>query len=61
MVAKQIVPAVFGYDVQVISADELLQMRHFRAVSHKIPTRLSIPQRGEPLVIDKHVGSAGRV
>jgi hypothetical protein len=61
LVAKQIVSAAFGYDVQVDPADELLQMRHLCAVGQKVPASVSCPQRHESVVIDEYLRGARRV
>ena len=52
---------VLGYNLQVGPPDKLLEMRHFRAISKKVASFRPLPQRRELAVIDKHVGSAGRV
>src|ERR1700676_2807014 len=61
IVGQQIVAGILRYHAQVGSPDELLQMRHFRAVGKEVATACPCPYRYELAVVNEHKGSARRV
>src|SRR5580693_1724699 len=58
IVGQQIVTGVLGYHAQMGLPDELLEMRHFRAIGKKVAAACPCPYRYELTIVNKHLGSA---